>query len=162
MEDQDIIGLFWHRSENAIMETDRKYGKLCFQTAFRILCSREDSEECVSDTYLRAWEAIPPQKPDVLPAFLCRITRNLALNRYEKSNAAKRGRGMVPVALEELSECIPDPNTMDTGSGQPDAWVTAESVPGFAFDGGPKGVPPAVLGACICSGNCQAAGNQRK
>jgi RNA polymerase sigma-70 factor (ECF subfamily) len=113
MEDQEIIGLFWRRSENAIVETDRKYGKLCFQTAFRILGSREDSEECVSDTYLRAWEAIPPQKPDVLPAFLCRITRNLALNRYEKLNSAKRGRGVVPVALEELSECIPDPNTVE-------------------------------------------------
>lgn len=113
MEDQEIIGLYWTRSENAIVETDKKYGKLCFQTAFRILDSREDSEECVSDTYLLAWEAIPPRQPGVLSAFLCRITRNLALNRYQAANTAKRGGGAVEVALEELAECIPDPNTVE-------------------------------------------------
>lgn len=113
MDDKHIIDLFWSRSETAIEETDRKYGKLCHRIAFNILANIQDSEECVSDTYQKAWYSIPPKRPAKLSAFLCSITRNLALNRYEKNTAEKRGGGEVPLALEELAECIPDPNSVE-------------------------------------------------
>lgn len=108
MDEKQIIELYWARSEKAIAETDKKYGKLCYQIAFHILANAEDSEECVNDTYLKAWSVIPPKRPVKLSAFLGKITRNLALNRYEKYTAEKRGGGQTALALEELAECIPD------------------------------------------------------
>ena len=113
MEDKQIIDLFWTRSESAIAETDKKYGKLCHRIAFNILANSQDSEECVSDTYLKAWSMIPPKRPVKLSAFLGKITRNLALNSYEKHMAEKRGGGEVPVVLDELAECVPDPNSVE-------------------------------------------------
>lgn len=107
MEDSKIIALYWERSEQALAETARKYGAYCHSIAYRILNDREDAEECVNDTWLRAWNSIPPNRPGLLGAFLAKITRNLSLNRCEKQNAAKRGNGEVPVVLEELEECIP-------------------------------------------------------
>ena len=106
MTDEHIIDLYWNRSEQAIAVTDDKYGKMCNGIAYRILNDREDSEECVNDGYLRLWNSIPPQRPKSLPAFLGKIVRNLALNCYEKRNASKRGGGEVPLALDELEECI--------------------------------------------------------
>mgnify|MGYP003298240928 CR=1 FL=1 len=113
MDDKQIIDLYWARSESAIAETDKKYGKLCHRIAFNILADPRDSEECVSDTYLKAWSVIPPKRPVKLSAFLGKITRNLALNRYEKDTAGKRGGGEVSGALDELAECIPDPNSVE-------------------------------------------------
>lgn len=113
MEERQIIDLYWARSEAAISETAKKYGKFCHSIAFNILSNREDSEECVNDTYLHAWNAIPPRRPSKLSAFLGRITRNLALKKYESDTAAKRGGGQVPLALEELAECIPAPNSVE-------------------------------------------------
>ena len=116
MEDSQIIDLYWARLEQAIQETDTKYGGYCRAIAHNILKSMEDSEECVSDTWLRAWNAMPPQRPSVLSAFLGRITRNLSLDRYKaaraekrggSSFAEKRGGGALPLALDELSECVP-------------------------------------------------------
>jgi len=107
MTDEQIIELYWQRSELAIAATDDKYGKICHGIAYRILSDREDSEECVNDSYLRLWNNIPPQRPRVFSAFLGKIVRNLALNRYEARSASKRGGGEVPLALEELSGCIP-------------------------------------------------------
>lgn len=107
MEDNAIISLFWERSEKAIAETSRKFGGYCSAIARAILRNREESDECVNDTWLRAWESIPPHRPDPLNAFLGRITRNLALSRLEKSGAKKRGGGELPLVLEELSECVP-------------------------------------------------------
>lgn len=107
MEDNQIVELYWARSENAISETADKYGRYCFSIARNILHSSEDSEECVNDTYLNAWNAMPDQRPDKLAAFLGRITRNLSLNRWEKYTAQKRGAGQVPLVLDELQECIP-------------------------------------------------------
>ena len=112
MDDQQIIELYWNRSDKAIAETQRKYGKLCYKIAYNILGNRQDSEECINDTYWRAWNVIPPQRPEKLSAFLCRITRNQALKKYESNTAEKRGGGEVPLALEELSLCIPDPNSI--------------------------------------------------
>ena len=113
MDDKQIIDLYWARSESAIAETDKKYGRFCRRIAFNILANRQDSEECVSDTYLKTWSIIPPKRPVKLSTFLGKITRNLALNRYEKYTAQKRGSGEVPVALDELAECIPDPNSVE-------------------------------------------------
>ena len=107
MEDSQIIDLYWARLEQAIQETDTKYGGYCRAIAHNILKSMEDSEECVSDTWLRAWNAMPPQRPSVLSAFLGRITRNLSLDRYKAARAEKRGGSSFPAALDELSECVP-------------------------------------------------------
>ena len=96
MDDQKIVDLYWERSESAIKETQKKYGRYCHSIAYAILHSNEDAEECVNDTYLRAWGAIPPAKPSRLATFLGKITRNLALDRYDCAHAQK------------LSECIPD------------------------------------------------------
>ena len=108
MEDEKILDLFFSRSELAIFETQRKYGKFCFLIANGILNCKEDAEECVNDTYVRAWESIPPHRPECLSAFLGRITRNLSLDRYRKMNAEKRGKSPVALPLEELEECLPD------------------------------------------------------
>ncbi len=108
MEDQEIIRLYWDRSQQAITESDRKYGRYCHTIAHNILRSVQDSEECVNDTWLQTWRTIPPQRPAFLKAFVGTITRNLALNRYEKQHAAKRGSGETQVCMEELDECIPD------------------------------------------------------
>lgn len=107
MEDQKIIQLYWNRSESAISETAKKYGRYCHYIAYGILHSEEDAEECVNDTWLHTWNAIPPQRPHRLQAFLGKITRNLSLNRYEKRVACKRGGGELSLILDELAECIP-------------------------------------------------------
>ncbi|MCI6729551.1 MAG: sigma-70 family RNA polymerase sigma factor [Candidatus Faecousia sp.] len=107
MDDNLIIDLYWSRSEAAISETDRKYGPYCRSIAYGILQNHEDSEECVSDTWLRAWEAMPPQRPNRLSAFLGKITRNLALDRFDYHHAAKRSAAFDQL-LSELNECIPD------------------------------------------------------
>lgn len=114
MEDKQIVDLYWARSEKAISETADKYGRYCYTIAYNILHSNEDSEECVNDTYLHAWNAMPDQRPNRLSAFLGRITRNLSLKRWEKYTAKKRGAGQVPLALDELRECIPATNYTDS------------------------------------------------
>ena len=106
MEDARIVELYWARDEAAITESSDKYGGYCYQIAFRILALREDAEECVGDTWLRAWEAMPPSRPGRLDTFLGKITRNLALNRWRSRQAARRGGGEVPLALAELEECL--------------------------------------------------------
>ena len=105
MEDRDIIDLYFKRSEDAITQTDLKYGKLCYSIAYNVLSSREDSEESVSDTYLAAWNQIPPTRPRYFPGFLGRIVRNLSINRWEAMQAKKRGGGQILLALEELGDC---------------------------------------------------------
>lgn len=106
MEDRQIIELYNERSEAAISETADKYGKYCHYIAYNILYNEQDSEECVNDTWFRAWNTIPPQQPNKLSAFLGKITRNLALDRYKYYNRKKRGNGQTAQALEELSECL--------------------------------------------------------
>ena len=105
MDDRSIVALFWDRSETAIAETDKKYGPYCFSIAYNILTSREDAQECVSDTWLAAWKAIPPKKPAGLSTFLGKITRRLSIDRWRARNACKRGGGELTLALEELGEC---------------------------------------------------------
>ena len=107
MDDNKIIELYCERSEQAISETSKKYGKYCHYIAYSILRNDKDSEECVNDTYLRAWNSIPPRNPNNLQTFLGKITRNLSLNKLEKQSAEKRGAGQTSFILDELSECIP-------------------------------------------------------
>ncbi len=113
MDDNGILDLYFNRAESAIEETAAKYGNYCYTIAFSILASVLDSEECVNDTWLRAWNAIPPQRPGILSAFLGRITRNLSLDRLRSAGAKKRGAGQVEVVLEELAECIPAPDSVE-------------------------------------------------
>ena len=113
MDDSAIIELFFERSEQAIRELDKKYGKVCRGLSYNILHDRQDAEECVNDAYLGAWDAIPPARPDPLPAFLYRIVRNLSLARYHANAAAKRGGGSYAVALEELEGCLASPRTVE-------------------------------------------------
>ena len=108
MRDSDIIDLYWKRDEQAIEESQKVYGKYCLSIAFRILRDREDSDECVNDTWLKAWNAIPPAKPERLAVCLGTITRNLAIDKWKVNTAGKRGGGETGLVLDELAECIPD------------------------------------------------------
>ena len=105
MEDSAILELYFGRSEEAISETAAKYGGYCYAIAYNILADREDSEESVSDTWLAAWNAIPPRRPAILATFLGKITRHFAIDRWRSRNARKRGGGEMVLALEELEEC---------------------------------------------------------
>lgn len=106
MEDAKIIELFFSRSEDAISQMDCKYGRYCRYIAGNILGGRQDAEECVNDVYMRAWRAIPPQRPQNLKTFLGKITWNAAIHRLEKNRAAKRGGGEITLVLEEIEECL--------------------------------------------------------
>lgn len=110
MEDKQIVDLYWARSETAIAETEKKYGRYCHYIAYQILASDEDAEEVVNDTYLKAWNTIPPQRPDPLKSYVGMISRRLALDAYEAQHTQKRG-GEVPLVLDELAECISDPDS---------------------------------------------------
>ena len=106
MEDEKIVQLYWQRDESAVSATAEKYGPYCTAIAHRILHSRRDEEECVNDTWLAAWNAMPPHRPSILSAFLGRLTRNLAFNRYTRAHAEKRGGGETELVLHELAEIV--------------------------------------------------------
>jgi len=106
MDDKAILDLYWQRSENAISETSAKYGAYCYSIAYNILSSREDAEESVNDTYLAAWNAIPPKRPALLSAFLGKMTRYISLDRWKQRARLKRGGGQLPLCLEELEDCL--------------------------------------------------------
>ena len=114
MEDQKIIDLYWSRSETAIAETDRKYGKYCYSIAYNILTNNEDAEESVSDTYLAAWKTMPPKRPSILATFLGKITRHLSIDRWRARNRYKRGGGEIILALEELGDCVSDEQSIES------------------------------------------------
>lgn len=113
MQDAEIIQLYIDRKEQAIPATAAKYGHYCTSIANNILGNHEDVEECVNDTYLQTWNAIPPHKPKMLSTFLGKIIRNLAFNRYKQNTAEKRGGGELPVVLEELAECVSGSNDVE-------------------------------------------------
>lgn len=106
MDDSAIIDLYFDRSETAISETEKKYGPYCYSIAYNILTNQEDAEESVSDTYMAAWNAMPPRRPSILSTFLGKITRHLSIDRWRSRNAYKRGGGEMVLALEELEDCI--------------------------------------------------------
>ena len=106
MEDQRIVELYWQRSEQALRETQSKYADYCYAIANNILGNREDSEESVNDTYLDAWNSMPPHRPIFLSTFLGKITRRISIDKLRRRNAEKRGGGTLTLALEELEECL--------------------------------------------------------
>jgi RNA polymerase sigma-70 factor (ECF subfamily) len=122
MDDKEIVDLFWARSEQAISAAAEKYSKYCHSIAYNILGSNEDAEECVNDTYARAWGAIPPARPERLSAFLGKITRHLAFDRYRSNRAGKRGAGETAASLSELEDCIPGTE------GKPEAVIDSEAI----------------------------------
>lgn len=113
MEDAAIVDLYWQRSDQAIPETDRKYGHYCHTIAYNICTNHEDAEECVNDTWFRAWNLMPTERPSVLSAFLGAISRNLALDRYRRRTRKKRGGGETELALDELDDCVPDQSSVE-------------------------------------------------
>lgn len=108
MDDKRIVQLYWDRNEQAIRATSDKYGNYCISIAKNILGSQEDAEECVNDTYMCAWNSIPPHRPNMLSAFLGKLTRNISLNRYRRNTAGRRGGTEVPVVLDEIAEFVSD------------------------------------------------------
>ncbi len=112
MEDEDILDLFFARSEEALDALEQKYGRLCHQIARSILPDAQDVEECVNDAYLAAWNTIPPQRPRPLTAFLCRLVRNRSISR-RRANTAEKRRSNYDLALEELCEAIPSPSRVE-------------------------------------------------
>ena len=109
MKDNEIIELYWNRDEAAIAATADTYGNYCYAIAYNILCNNEDAEECVNDTYLKAWNTMPSNKPKRLAPYLGKLTRWLSLNRLRDQDCLKRGNGELPLVLDELAE------TLDSG-----------------------------------------------
>ncbi len=126
MEDIQIIALFFERNQSAISETAIKYGKLLFKTSNNILNSKEDARECVNDTYLAVWNAVPPTNPNPLVAFICRIARNLSLKKLRERTSAKRTATVLP--LDELSEFL---GTDETADSELDAKLLGEAIDSF-------------------------------
>ena len=118
MEDQKIIDLFLARDESALLNASAKYGAYLYRVANNIADSKEDTEECVNDTLLKAWNSIPPQIPKNLKAYLAKIARNLALDRFDAKNAQKRGGGQVSEVLDELSDCVAGMEDIDLDEGR--------------------------------------------
>lgn len=112
MNDEKIIELFFLRSEQAISELDKKYGRTCYSLSYKILNNSQDAEECVNDSYIGVWNAIPPARPDPLRAFVLKIVRNISLKRYEQNTAAKRN-SHYDIALEELEDCLASSVTIE-------------------------------------------------
>ena len=123
MEDIEIIDLYFDRSEQAIVETDSKYGSYCYSIAYNILSNREDSEESVSDTFMAAWKSIPPRQPRILSAFLGKLTRHISIDHWRKGSAKKRGGGEIVLALEELENCVVTNSTENSYEQKELTWV---------------------------------------
>lgn len=113
MEDQIIISLFENRDESAVSNIYQKYGNYCFKIAWNILKNEEDTKECINDTWMKVWDSIPPQKPKFLSAFVAKITRNLALDKYRKMNTQKRQSAYLSQPIEELEEMIAGQDCLD-------------------------------------------------
>lgn len=131
MEDQAIVQLYWDRDESAISESSKKYGVYCASIAHNILHSDSDAEECVNDTWLHAWDAMPPHRPSVLSTFLGKITRRLSFDRYKKLHRKKRGGGQMDIVLDELAECV---SGHDDTERQWDEKELAEEIKHFLLD----------------------------
>lgn len=112
LEDEHILELYINRNESAIAESSRQYGRYCYSISYNILSDKEDAEECVNDTWLRTWNAIPPQRPSKLSFFVGRITRNLSLDKFKAKKTKKRG-GEMTIILGELDDCIPSDHDVE-------------------------------------------------
>ena len=143
MEDRDIIQLYWDRDEGAIPATADKYGGYCAAIARNILDDGRDAEECVNDTWLAAWNAMPPHRPARLSTFLGKLTRNLSFNRYKAQRADKRGGGQLPLVLDELGECV-------SGREDVEGAVDRKELSGPWTTFSPP--CPGAAGTCSCAG----------
>ncbi len=125
MEDEAIVALYWERKENAIGETEKKYGRYLMKTAYRILADEEDSKESVNDTYWKAWNSMPPHKPKILATYLGKITRQVSIDRFRKRTCVKRKGSVYALSLSELEECVSagDSTTQDV-----DLHLLAEAI----------------------------------
>lgn len=121
MHDREITELFFERDQRAITESERKYGSMCLAVSMRVLNNKEDAEECVADTWLAAWNCIPPQRPAKLGAFFSRIVRNISVDRLRSQTTAKRGGGETALMLSELDECL-------AGQSAEDSYMEKETV----------------------------------
>jgi RNA polymerase sigma-70 factor (ECF subfamily) len=128
MQDDRIVSLYWKRDETAISETEQKYGKYLSKIAYHVLSNQEDSKESVNDTYLKAWNSMPPHKPSVLSTYLGRITRQTSIDLFRKRNSDKRLSSEYAVSLSELEECI---STGDVTEQSVDVHLLAESISRF-------------------------------
>lgn len=113
MDDSKIVQLYWDRNEQALTATSDKYGNYYITIAKNILGNKEDAEECVNDTYMRAWNSLPPHRPNILSTYLGKITRNLSFNLYKRNTADKRGGGEVPVVLDEIVDLVSDTDDVE-------------------------------------------------
>ena len=113
LSDKDIVALFNERDEKALSAVSSKYGSYCETVVRNILHDPQDTEECLNDTWLKAWESIPPEKPRNLGGFLVKIAKNISLNRYSLQHTQKRGSGEIPLVMDELSECVADKNNVE-------------------------------------------------
>ena len=157
MNDAGIIDLYWQRSGRAIPETENAYGPYCHTVAYNLLRNAEDAEESVNDTWLAAWNAMPPERPNSLKAFLGRITRNISVTRLRRSGSQKRGGGEAGLAIDELSECLPGGERSGADGGKPRASPEHRCVPLIASRTGAGHFPRTVLLRADRGGDRRAA-----
>lgn len=141
MEDREIVELFWARDESGIKAASEKFTGYCMRIAQNILGSKEDSEDCVNDILWRAWENIPPHRPENLGGFLGKLTRNLAITMRNKKHAAKRGGGEYELVWDELSECVSDKGSIEA---EAEIKELNEAINGFL-----KSLPPMKRNICV-------------
>lgn len=113
MDDTQIVELYWERKECAIEETATKYGSYCHSIAENILHNEDDAKECVNDTWLSAWNSMPPHRPSVLSTFLGKLTRRISIDKWRRNTAKKRGDGQLPLVLSELEDCVSDGKSIE-------------------------------------------------
>ncbi len=142
MDDKEIVDLYWQRNQTAVDETAAKYGSFCHSIAYNILGNHQDAEEAVNDTYLNAWNSIPPHRPSVLSTFLGKLTRRTCIDRWRKRSAEKRGGGQIAVALDELEDCIPDKSSVER---ELEAKLLSEAISAFVKD-----LPAAERNVFLC------------
>lgn len=145
MDDHEIVDLYWQRDEHAIEATAAKYESYCMKISQNILSDRADSEENVNDTYLHAWQAMPPQRPAILSAFLGKIARNLALNRYKARSAQKRQGDAFALSLDELDDCAPALSSPDDEATAAELGRSISAVSAHAERRGAQHVHPALF-----------------
>lgn len=141
MQDSEIVALYWQRDERAIRETQDQYGRYLGRIARNILADARDSEECVNDTYLKAWQAMPPHRPSVLRSFLGRLTRQLAIDRFRRGASQKRRGSQYALALDELAECAGP----DTTAQSADLRALGRAIQVYLDT-----LPPAARNAFVC------------
>ena len=131
MDDKRIVELYWDRDESAIQETSDKYGNYLHSIAMNVLAVHEDAEESVNDTWLNAWNSMPPHRPSVLSTFLGKLTRRISIDKWRRSTAKKRGNGQLPLVLDELEDCVSDGKSLEE---ETERKLLAEVIAAFVKD----------------------------